>query len=185
MRFTHHDFKTGEIQLAHGALVDDGVAGLTTKFLAVHREMLRACGNAVALDATNQTCRHTAGDNRIFGIIFEVTSAQRIALDVQTGAEQHVHVEVVGFLAERLAHFFRKLRIPGIRHGSRSREAGGRLGRSDTEMIAFTELSAHTVGAVAHHETGNAGVIIASRIPFRPTGEHRSFLNNRKFFEFH
>ena len=183
--FTHCDFETGQIQFAHGTLIDHGVAGLAAQFLAVDREMLRACGDAVALDAADQACRHTSGDDRIFGIVFEVTSAQRVALDVQTRAEQHVHVKIVRFVAEGLAHFFGERRIPRIGHGSCGREAGGRLGCADAEMIAFAELAAHAVGAVAHHEAGDVCAVVASRIPFGSTGKHCGLFNDRKFFEFH
>ena len=80
--FAHCDFETGQIQFAHGAFVDHGVARLSTQLLAVDGEMLRACGDAVALNAANQARCHTSGDNRIFGVVLEVTSAQRVALDV-------------------------------------------------------------------------------------------------------
>ena len=36
-------------------------------------------------------------------------------------------------------------------------------------MIAFAELAAHTVGAVAHHEAGDAGLLVAAGIPFGAT----------------
>ena len=182
---TYCDFKTGQIQFTHGAFVNHGVARLATQFLAVDCEMLRACGNAVALNAANQACCHTSGDNRIFGVVLEVTSAQRVALDVQAWAEQHVHVKIVRFVAEGLAHFFGERRIPRISHGSCGREAGGRLGCADAEMVTFAELAAHTVGAVTHHEAGDVCAVVASRIPFGSTGKHCCLFNDRKFFEFH
>ena len=104
--FTYCDFETGQIQFAHGTLIDHGVAGLAAQLLAVDREMLRACGDAVALDAANEAGGHTAGDDRIFRIVLEVASAQRVAFDVHARSKQHVHVEIVSFLAERLAHLF-------------------------------------------------------------------------------
>ena len=183
--FAHCDFETGQIQFAHGALVDHGVAGLTAQLLAVDCEMLRACGDAVALNAANQARCHTPGDNRIFGVVFEVTSAQRVALDVQARAEQHVHVKIVRFVAKGLAHFFGERRIPRIGHGSCGREAGGRLGCANAEMVTFAELAAYTVGAVTHHEAGDVCAGVASRIPFGSTGKHCGLFNDRKFFEFH
>ena len=182
---TYCDFKTGQIQFTHGAFVDHGVARLTAQLLAVDCEMLRACGDAVALNAANQARCHTPGDNRIFGVVLEVTSAQRVALDVQARAEQHVHVKIVRFAAEGLAHFFGERRIPRISHGSCGREAGGRLGCADAEMVTFAELAAHTVGAVTHHEAGDVCAVVASRIPFGSTGKHCCLFNDRKFFEFH
>ena len=57
-----------------------------------------------------------------------IASAQRVAFDVHARSKQHVHVEIVSFLAERLAHLFGERRIPGVGHGAGGREAGGRLG---------------------------------------------------------
>ena len=185
MSFAHGDFETGQVQFAHGALVHNGVAGLAAQLLAVDREMLRACGDAVALDAANEAGGHTAGDDRIFRIVLEVASAQRVALNVHARAEQHVHVEIVRFLAQRLAHFLGERRIPGVGHGSRGREAGGRLGCAEAEMVALAKLATHAVRAIAHDEAGNVGAIVAARIPFGSTGQHRRLLNNRKVFKFH
>ena len=185
MSFAHGDFETGQIQFAHGTFVHHGVAGLAAQLLAVDCEMLRACGDAVALNAANQARCHTSGDNRIFGVVLEVTSAQRVALDVQARAKQHVHVKVVSFLAERFAHLFGERRIPGIGHGAGGREAGGRLGCADAEVVAFAKLPAHAVWTVAHNEAGNVGAIVTARIPFGSAGQHRRLFNDRKIFKFH
>ena len=181
----HGDFKTGQIQFAHGTFVHHGVAGLAAQLLTVDREMLRACGDAVALDAANEAGGHTAGDDRIFRIVLEVASAQRVAFDVHARAKQHVHVEIVSFLAERLAHLFGERRIPGVGHGAGGREAGGRLGCADAEVVAFAKLPAHAVWTVAHDEAGNVGAIVAARIPFGSAGQHRRLFNDRKIFKFH
>ena len=64
--------------------------GLAAEFLTIDGEVLRTCGNAVTLDASNQARRHTTGDDRIFGIILEITTAQRVALNVHARTEQYV-----------------------------------------------------------------------------------------------
>ncbi len=181
----HRDFEARQIQFAHGALIHYGIAGLTPQLLTVDREMLGTCGDTVALDAANQSGRHSPRDNRIFGIVFEVAPAQRIAFDVHARAKQHVHIEIMRFLAERLAHFLGKRRIPGIGHGSRGREACGRLGCADAEMVALAELPTNAMRTITHDETGNAGMVIAARIPFRPAGKQRCFLYDGKFFKLH
>ena len=109
---THGDFKRGQINLAHRALIDHGVGGLATQLLAVDREVLRAGGNTIGLDAADQTCGHAAGHDGVFGIVLKIAAAQRIALDVQAWAEQHIHVQIVRFIAEGLTHLFGERRIP-------------------------------------------------------------------------
>ena len=52
-------------------------------------------------------------------------------------------------------------------------------------MVALAELAAHAVGTVAHHEAGDAGTVVAARVPFGPAGQHRGFLGDRQFFKFH
>ena len=160
--FAHCDFEAGQVQFTHGTLVDYGIAGLAAEFLTIDGEVLRTCGNAVTLDASNQARRHTTGDDRIFGVILEITTAQRVAFNVHARTEQYVYVKIVRFLAERFAHFLGECRIPGIGHGASGREAGGRLGCPDAEMIAFTELSTYTVRAIAHYKAGDAGPAVAS-----------------------
>ena len=127
---------------------------MTAQLLAVDREMLRAGGNTVGLNAANQTGCHTTGHDRVFGIVLKIAAAQRVALDVQAWAKQHIHVQIVRFDAKCLAHFFGERRIPGA---------------GKTQMVAFAELAAHTVGAVAHHEVGDAGLLVAAGIPFGAT----------------
>ena len=158
---------------------------MTAQLLAVDREMLRAGGDAVGLNAANQTGCHTTGHDRVFGIVLKIAAAQRVALDVHARPEQHVHVEIVGFLAERLAHLLGERRIPRIGDRAGRGEAGCGLGRAEAQMIAFAELAAHTVGAVAHHKAGDAGLLVAAGIPFRAAREHRGFLGDRQFFKFH
>ena len=87
------------------------VRSSTTELLAWRRSswlLTAKCfghADAVALDAANEAGGHTAGDDRIFRIVLEVASAQRVAFDVHARSKQHVHVEIVRFLAQRLAHF--------------------------------------------------------------------------------
>ena len=101
---------------------------MTAQLLAVDREMLRAGGNTVGLNAANQTGCHTTGHDRVFGIVLKIAAAQRVALDVQAWTEQHIHVQIVRFVAKCLAHFFGERRIPGAGNGAGGREAGGGLG---------------------------------------------------------
>ena len=135
----HGYLERGEIDLAHRAFVDHGIGGLPAQFLAVDREVLRAGGYAVGLDAADQAGRHAPRDDRILGIVLEVAAAQWIALDVHARSEQHVHVEIVGFLAERLAHLLGERRIPRIGDRAGRGEAGCGFGRflGDRQFFKF------------------------------------------------
>ena len=52
--------------------------------------MLDGCSDSLALDSADVASRDPAGQKRIFGVIFEVSAAQRIALDVDARGEQDI-----------------------------------------------------------------------------------------------
>ncbi len=89
--FFYSDFEVSEIDFAKGPFIDHAVTIHAVQFLAVGSKMLRTCGNAVALYAPDESRRKFSREVRVLGEILEIASADRAALDVQAGAEDHVH----------------------------------------------------------------------------------------------
>ena len=67
-----------------------------------------------------------AREIRVLRIVLKVPAAQRIALDIQSGAEQHVHAVMAALLADRRSHFARVLLVPAA--GERRRGGKRRSG---------------------------------------------------------
>ena len=112
MGLAHGDLESGQIELAHGALVHHGVGCLAAQLLAVHGEMLGGGGHALGLDAFDQACSHMTGHLGILGIVFKVSAAQGVALDVHARTQNHVDAQAPGLATQRLAHGLGQLRVP-------------------------------------------------------------------------
>ena len=72
----HHDFKAGEVDFPEGALVHDGVGGLTAQLGIVGGKVLGAGGHTLRLNAPDVACGHFTCQIGVFTEILEVTAAQ-------------------------------------------------------------------------------------------------------------
>ena len=112
MGLAYGNLEGGQVEFAHGPLVDHGVGGLPAQFLTVHGEVLGGGGHSLGLDAFNQPRSHVSSHLGILRVVLEVAAAQRVALDVHTRAEHDVHTQALGLSAQRLAHGLGQVRIP-------------------------------------------------------------------------
>jgi hypothetical protein len=126
LRLAHRDLEGRQVDLVQAALVDIRAGGHAFGFLAVRREVLQRRAHALALHAVDVGRGHAACEHRVFREVFEVAPAQRRALDVDTGPEQHLNVRRLGLAPERSAHFTQQAGVPGGRQRRRGGEAGGR-----------------------------------------------------------
>ena len=133
--------------------------------------MLGARRGTGGLDAVDEASGHASGEDRVLREILEVASAQWGALDVESGPEQDVDAQSTRFEAESLTHLTSEVRIPGGREGGGRRETGRLLGLGDAEVVGVPELSAHAVGAVAHHEGGHVRGGDRARVPGTRSGQ--------------
>src|SRR5277367_688239 len=80
--------KDGHVNLAKGALVDDGI-GVVAEVLGVVAEVvLYRCGDALPLHAADIPDRDAAGQEGIFAEVLEVAPVHRCPVDVYTGAKK-------------------------------------------------------------------------------------------------
>ena len=167
LAFFYRDLERGQVQLAHGAFVHYRIDDHAALFLVVESEMLHAAGYAVGLYSAYVSRRHLAGEQRIFGEIFEVAAAAGVALEVGAGAEQDVDFLVHSFFAQHLAHFLAQFVVPAVSHGRRSGETRRGYGRVQTEVVCGRGLFAYAVRAVGQEHRGHFHVVAvdAVRLP--------------------
>ena len=171
LAFLYGDFKAGEVDLAESALVHHAVVCHAAQLLAVGREMLGAGGDAVLLHTAHEGGGHLAAQVGVFGEILEVTAAQRAALDVQAGAQQHVHVQAGGLFAHQTAHFLAQLRVPAVGHGGSGGQAGGGYTGIQAQVIACAHLLANAGGTVGQKDAGDAQALDGTGGPYIPAGQ--------------
>ena len=150
LRLAHDHLERREIDLTQRALVDVRAADAPLPLLLVRDEVLDARADAFALQAAHERRADDAAQLRIFRIRFEVAAGERIALDVDVRAEQHVHAERACFAAHRSGGACNQLRIPRRCH----RHAGGERSRRVAARRAHAVRSvgeAHCRDAEARH----------------------------------
>ena len=57
---------------------------------------------------------HHTGEKRILGIIFKVSSAERVSVDVHAGRQPQGHFKQCHFMADHFTDFFDQIHIPGL-----------------------------------------------------------------------
>ena len=103
--------------------IDHRVGCHPVGFLVVSREMLKGCADAFFLHSLNITCGESSREKRILGKIFEITPAQRRALDIYAGAENHGYPEIFCLGGDAPGHLSDQFPVPRTSHGTRRRKA--------------------------------------------------------------
>ena len=132
----------------------DLAADETVLYQPVERAYLASSAAAdlfLALDALDHGCGHAPGEVRVFGEVFEVSSAQRGALDIHGRAEHNGEFFMLAAVADGFAHGADELGVKRGGCGGRGREADRLDAVVHTEMVGFLILLAQAVRAVADH----------------------------------
>jgi hypothetical protein len=133
-----------EIDLAHRALVDDGVGVVAVVLRVVAHEVLDGRGHALALDAVDVGHRGARREERVLAEVLEVPRDDGGTIDVDARREQEVHALGARLAPELHADALHELGIPG---GGQRDAAAERRGGA---------VVAHAHGAVGHAEAGDA-----------------------------
>ena len=102
----------GQVDLAHGALVQVGADIVPAIFLAVDGVVLDGGDDALGLNALDKGHVETGVEERIFREVFEVAAGDGRTGDVDAGAEQEVHTACARVLAHALADAAGQLGVP-------------------------------------------------------------------------
>ena len=148
--FLHGNLEVLEIDFPQGAATDEGVVLYPVGFLAVGCIVLDGSAGSVTLDAPHIGGGHLAGQQRIFGEILEVPSVERVAVDVHTGGQEHIHPILQHLVPQHGGGAFHQVRIPGAGQQRSHREA-----RSHFLLRIPFRVYAHPGGAVGEDGLGN------------------------------
>ena len=141
-------FEAGEVDLAEGALVDDGVGVVAEELGVVAEEVLDGGADALGLHAGDVAGGDGGGEEGIFAEVLEVAAVARGAVDVDAGAEHVVDAAGTGVAADGFACAGGELGVPG----------GGEADAYGVGGGGEAGVAAGAVGAVGHFEGGEVEV---------------------------
>ncbi len=176
--FLHSGFEGGQVDFVEGALADGFVDTVALELLIISGEVFEAGDDAFALDAVDVGDAELAGEIGVFAVAFEVASPERLAVDVDGGAEDHVAAEGFGLLGDGLAFLLDQRSVPRGGHADAGGEGGGfdahgRVGGRGDGGAAEPGADAH--GAVCHFDGGDAEAQDGGGFHPAGAGEHGDF----------
>ena len=92
--------KGGQVDLAEGALADDGVGGEAGVFAVVGGEVLDGGGDVLGLDSVDVADGDLGGEEGVFAEVLEVAAVHGGAVDIDAGAEEEGDTAGAGVAAE-------------------------------------------------------------------------------------
>ena len=172
----HRNFKVGEVQLPQGPHIHHAVAGHAQQLLAVGGEVLGAGGDAVFLNAPDESGGHLAREVGVLGVVLKAASAQGVALGVQTRAQQHIDLLAGGLLADGPADLLSQVGVPAVGHTGGGGKASGRLAGVETQVVGGPQLLSNPVGAVREVHSGDVLLGNGVGAPDVPPGQEGHLL---------
>ncbi len=140
----HGGLEAREVDLPHGALIHIRAGVVPIELLIVEGVVLDGGDNALRLHALDEGHDKGGVQERVLGLVFEVSAAHGRARDVDAGTEQEVDPAGAGVAAEALAELPCELRIPRCRQRGAACVGGGGSPGADANR------------GVGHFEAGQA-----------------------------
>ena len=139
VRPADRDPESAQVDLAQRPLGNDAVAEHAVVLLVVAAEVLDGGAAAgMALDTPGDCCGRDAADQGILRVIFKISSAEGVAVDVHAGRQPEGDAEALHFIADQVADLFDERRIPGLGQKGPHRDRRA-------ELVPFFALELHTV----------------------------------------
>ena len=160
LAFLYGGLEGGEVDFVQRAVVYNDVGVVAVHFVVIQCEMLHAGSHAVALQSLDVGHHHAARQVGVFTHVLKVAAVERRAVDVDTGAQQHVLLAEAGFFAHALAVKEGHLGIPRGGKAGQCRESHARVvGPPGLVPLVPQHFGAHAVGAVVgpHFVDAQAG----------------------------
>src|SRR5258708_24207144 len=170
MSFFDRRLEGGQIDLAQGALIDDGIDVVAVIFLVVACKVLDRRAYSLTLHAFDVSDGGAGCEKWVLAKILEVSAAHRGAIDVHSGSEHEVDAAGASVLTDDRSHVLCKVRIPG-----RSQtDAAKRCGRP---------IVADAKGTVRHFQRGQANVLDLANVEIVDAAYEVDFLFERELLE--
>ena len=149
----HGNLESFQVDFAEGTLrhhlVDTHAVGL----LRVAGEVLDGGTHPLTLNASHVGGGNLARHYRVFGIVFEVTPAERRAVDVHAWGEQHVAAVLQHLVADAASHLLNELCVPCAGKGCAHGEARAEVG---VLVVVAARTDSHAGRTVGQHRRGDA-----------------------------
>ena len=105
-------FEALEIDFAESPLRDVRIGVHAVGFLVVGSEVLDARTHLILLDAPDIRRGRFAGHHGVFGVVFEVASAERVSHDIDGRSQEHVGTILLHLLTDGGSHLLDELGVP-------------------------------------------------------------------------
>ena len=175
LAFLDGDFKVLEVKFAQGTAADAGVVFPAVDFLVVGRKVFYRGAHAIGLDATHKSRSHLARQQRILGVVLEVASTERVAMQVHARGEDDVGTIFQHLVAHGGGHVFHQGDVPRAGHSC----AGGEAGAVEGLVSAFAfRFDVESGRAVAEYRHGDAEALYRSGVTRR--ARHHGFLTTHQ-----
>ena len=167
------NLKAGQVNLPERPLVDLGVQYHAPEFLRIYGVVLHAGECAAALDTAHIGRRELAGKIGILRKVLKIPPAERTPLDVEPGAEQHIHALRTRLASERFADLLRERCIPAVGDSRRRRETGRGKRGVQSEVVANPLLFPEPVRPVGKEKSRQSPSGECPALPCAAAGQQR------------
>ena len=153
-RLLHHDLEAPEVDLAQRARGDPHVDHVAVPLVVVGDEVLHRRPDPLGLHAVHHGRRHPARQERVLRVVLEVPPAERVAVDVERGPEEHVDAVLLRLVAHGAAHALHEVGVPRRGEERLDRERGAEV-RARRVPFAL-RLDPEAGGAVGDDDRGDS-----------------------------
>src|SRR5205085_4932050 len=159
-------FEGGQIDLAHGALIDLRVSVVAVVFGVVAHVVLDGRDYTLTLHSANVGYGNARSQKWIFAKIFEVPSIHRSAMDVDSRTKQKMHSARARILTKDFGHPLHQIRIPGGRE-------------TDTTHCRGRSIITHADWTIRHLLLWQSEIFVAADVEALDPAEQINFLLQR------
>ena len=165
--FLYCSLEGRKIDLVQCPVIDNHIDIFAVDLLIVQSEMFDAGRYAITLYPVNIRNNHDRGKVGVFSHIFEISTVERCAVDVDTRAKQDSLVAVASLLPDGLAIGFCHIGIPGCGYASQCRKGGaGVVGPFGIVPLVPQLFHTDPMRTIGHPNFRNAETRYAGRTEF-------------------
>ena len=140
------DFKTAQVDFPQSAFRHDRLHKVAAMLLVVGGKVLDGSGHAPAVQPAQLGAGHLSGQKRILGEILEIAPVQRMAMDIDTGAQQRIHMVFAQLQPFHRVEFLTQILVECC-------SQAGAIGHGESNRAAVHTDTAGAVGAASRRQT--------------------------------